>query len=1182
MPTSSTFSLNDKRCSYADEPSQMGDDMKLYSLEPSSTPTLRSKRELVGSGRKLVKRVASQDQKGKKKNKKVDDETMWLTWSDLSREEMELLASEVTQKAGEGKHLYPSEKKFLAYIRLLAGQTLLLGTEDHFAHSLEAEGMKEITEKIRVLKREAEALNRKKDVLHLLSSYSMKPEVAVDVLTLTSIFSPENNGQVDYITCRNIISRRIPELFWDVKALLAEAAFDTVPYLAEGMVQNKSEPRLWLDRVFPAPQAMCTLARDSAIRQAMKCIQERTFRSIGISGIGGKEVANALTNLPEIRNMFSVVLSVSISRYLTIQDVERHIKQQIHAWTKRTKGIDISVPLNFPFQHYKCLLLLDCIDEPINLYALDIPGPSKTGFRFHVQTVLTTQSQKAYHVMPVDLEITMEDHLLPWDVFCKNLGHASTVYFSSLKPMAVRLVEECHGHLLAIILLARALNGVKDSRIWELALHELTTEPSSEIEGISKDMVNVLRFIWQRKGNASKHCIKYCTSHDKGTVFLRDSLISGWIRAGSVKTQEEGDDILKDLISSFLLEEVGEASVRMREETRLVLLNRFILRPHPVYLMQGSMGLTKAPNAKEWDAEEIHLMNNKLSEVPESPTCPFLQKLFLQINYDLTEIPHSFFEHMPVLQVLDLSRTSLKSLPSSISRLVALRELYLRGCELLMELPPEIGELWKLKVLDLERTEVISLPKEIEHLVNLECFKVSLYGCTDRHTKNKKSEAASLRMSLSELTKLKELSIDVNPDCVGWNIEVEAIMNELSSLSNLETLKLYIPTIELLQRFLQLTWSKNQLRVLPSLSHFSLTVGRHVQRIISYLPDDLEEKLEKLSKSKLPLSLEKSGYLKYTNGETNTDIIAKALKNASALFLDRHWTLGKLSVFKIDEISKLKYCLLVECSEMQTIVDGSDYYQGDTEGDNEDDREIVNIESDGDDIFPEGSPESDKNDEDDDDGSLKDDDYDDEVQYNLDLGERPALPLLQYLSVHYMKSLESIWKGPTVRDCLSYLKILALYTCPKLTTIFTPGLLANLINLKELVAEDCPVISSLVSLEPSQSKLDSFLPSLKTISLVDLPELVNISCGLRIAPNLDTMAVYNCPKLESLSPVEVSSIYMKEIKGESEWWDALKWPKSEWSNGLPDYLVRAFVPLRRGGDLMDQLATAANSFEEFM
>ncbi|KAK2993059.1 hypothetical protein RJ640_024933 [Escallonia rubra] len=628
--------------SHDDEPSEITEDSKGYSREPPVTRMLRSKRKRMGYVKNLVSGEASHDQKGKE-NKEASEsilkewrysEPISLTWSDLSREEVELLASEMTQKAREGKHLYQSEMRFMEYYRLLGCKTLPPGTE--------AEGMKEVKEEIRALRLEAEALSRRKDVLHLLSSYSMKPEVAIDVFTLTSIFSRingcmrdlfvhsgENNGPVDYITCRNIISRRIPELFWDVKALLAEAAFDTVPYLAEGMVQNMNEPRLWPDGEFPAPQPMYTLASDSAIRQAMKCIQERTFRSIGISGIGGKEVAKALTNLPEIRSTFSVVLLVSISQHLSIGDVESQIKQQIHAWKKRTKGIDIYVPLNVPC--YNCLLLLDCIDEPINLYALDIPGPSKTGFRFHVQTVLTTQSQKAYHVMPVDLEIRMEDHLLPWDVFCKNLGHASTVDFSSLKPMAVRLVEECRGHLLAIILLARALNGVKDSGIWELALHELTTEPSSEIEGISKDMVNVLRFIWQRKGNASKHCIKYCTSHDKGTVFLRDSLISGWIRAGSVKTQEEGDDILKDLISSFLLEEVGETSVRMREETRLVLLNRFILRPHPVYLMQGSAGLTEAPELKEWDAEEIHLMNNKLSEVPEKRAIT-LQLILVEVS----------------------------------------------------------------------------------------------------------------------------------------------------------------------------------------------------------------------------------------------------------------------------------------------------------------------------------------------------------------------------------------------------------------------------------------------------------------------------------------------------------------------------------------------------------------------
>ena len=102
-------------------------------------------------------------------------------------------------------------------------------------------------------------------------------------------------------------------------------------------------------------------------------------------------------------------------------------------------------------------------------------------------------------------------------------------------------------------------------------------------------------------------------------------------------------------------------------------------------------------------------------------------------NYDIMEIPPLFFEYMPKVQVLDLSYTSIKSLPPSISRLVSLQEFLLRGCELLMDLPPEIGLLLNLQLLDLEGPEIMNLPREIGKLSKLECLKVSFYGYGDSY-----------------------------------------------------------------------------------------------------------------------------------------------------------------------------------------------------------------------------------------------------------------------------------------------------------------------------------------------------------------------------------------------------------------------------------------------------------------
>ncbi|KAM7478745.1 hypothetical protein LguiA_026958 [Lonicera macranthoides] len=518
----------------------------------------------------------------------------------------------------------------------------------------------------------------------------------------------------------------------------------------------------------------------------------------------------------------------------------------------------------------------------------------------------------------------------------------------------------------------------------------------------------------------------------------------------------------------------------------------------------------------EWTAPEVNLTNGRCSELPENPNCHFLVKLFFQHNTYLTEIPSSFFENMPVLQVLDMSNTSIKTLPSSISKLFRLRELFLRDCEMLMVLPPQIGRLTNLKVLDLEGTNLVSLPKEVGWLLQLERLKFSLYKFADRHIEiiNGIERSIISRETVSKLSSLKELSINVDPECDWWDAEVEAIISDLGKLGNLETLKLYFPTVELLDKFLQprcakrLQWDVVMPLIYPTLSNFSFIVGRHNDHIMSSIPRELQDEFVKLKKC-----------LKYVNGKGDMDaIIANALEHVEALFLDRHWTIQRLSIFDMEKMDKLKFCLIVECNEMNTILGGSTLYQG-----------LVKT-GDGGPIF----------------GSL------------------------HYLGIHYMKNLRSIWRGPIIDGSLSSLKILAIHTCPVLRTIFNLRLLDNLVFLQELIVEDCPKVRSLVTRESSLLQHKDFLPRLKKISLLHLPELHNISSGVWIAPRLEKMVIYDCPKLKNLHPLERCSRDIKEIKGESEWWES---NKSDWSSEQHDYLVRVFVPLE-DDDSNDELVEA--------
>jgi disease resistance protein RPS2 len=241
--------------------------------------------------------------------------------------------------------------------------------------------------------------------------------------------------------------------------------------------------------------------------------------------------------------------------------------------------------------------------------------------------------------------------------------------------------------------------------------------------------------------------------------------------------------------------------------------------------------------------------------------------------------------------------------------------------------------------------------------------------------------------------------------------------------------------------------------------------------------------------------------LKYTNGVTVPSEIKEVLQYSTAFFLERHESVKKLSDFGIGNMKKLKCCVVGECNEVEVITDGADAR----------DREVV-------------------------------------------------LEFLQYLCIYYMKNLRSIWRGPLRPWSLYFLKYLTLRTCPRLTTIFTEGIIDRLCNLEELTVDDCPSITTIVSCETSAEIKTSyhFLPTLKRMSLHYVPELISISSGLKIARYLEWLSSYNCPKLQNLWNAEESWESLTRIEGERSWWEAL-----EWRRGRPSYLDEIFVPINK-------------------
>ena len=499
---------------------------------------------------------------------------------------------------------------------------------------------------------------------------------------------------------------------------------------------------------------------------------------------------------------------------------------------------------------------------------------------------------------------------------------------------------------------------------------------------------------------------------------------------------------------------------------------------HGLFIKQGGLVFTKPTKDEDWKhAKEIYLMDNELSVMPENPRCLNLSALFLPRNYKLRVIPPSFFDYMPTLQILNLSRTGIKSLPDSLFQLVSLERLFLNGCHRLMMLSPKVGDLEKLEVLDLEGAKIMNLPKEIKKLTNLICLEVSFYGYTGNGRRSMQSNAVVPCGVICSLSQLEELNIDVNPDDERWDTRVEDIVNEVCNLKRLETFKFYFPRVELLRH---IQWNS------LSLSHFRFTVGHHVKRIMSRVPLDVEFELERWERC-----------LKYINGVGVPRDIKNVLQHATAFFLDRHATVKKLSDFGTRNMKQIKCCVVGECNEVQMIIDTADAYGEDgiseIESESHDAERIVL-------------------------GSL-------EYLYIYymkslrSIWEGPvpqnSLNLLKSLTLRTCPQLTTIFTQELL-DNLCSLEELKVEDCP---------------SIKSIVS--CKI--------PAEHRTSYFLPNLKKISLHYMLGLVSISSGLHIAPKLEWLSFYNCPSLSNPLINEVSSHDLKKIKGERSWWEALEW-----------------------------------------
>ncbi|KAJ8445243.1 hypothetical protein Cgig2_024449 [Carnegiea gigantea] len=927
----------------------------------------------------------------------------------------------------------------------------------------------------------------------------------------------------------SVNSGRVTSTSEQTHMLMHSAVINDPSLQVEGKEQTKVllPPKLDIGRPI-----QCT------VDKILEALRSDQFGRIAIHGKGGSgktTVLRTVSDKPAIKYIFDRIILVNIPWPTHRRKIQNEIMQQLSLNLPDSNSEDdIAAEIRNALTGKRILLLLDEVWEFINLHTIGIPIPRHENSNW---LVLASRSWDACNIMG-DMTIEMEalSGAEVWELFCNRAGNV--IDSPEIEGYARAIGAQCCDSPLIISAVASALKGESNVDEWALALQKFDT--SNYIAGYPFSLSPCVKYCHDRlKADSVKNCFLYCClfprDREIAISMLIDCLVAeGLLGERRIAAYKKGYDIVEHLVNACLLEATNDGQfVKMHNAIRdsaLVflsleiegLLTRSDLRPSrtpilkryksrfirkgatatelirlhdafetpPTYiykfLTRVGAQLKEAPVLEEWEpASAIFLMENGLSSLPSEPSCPDLEALLLQRNTCLRVIPTSFFDHMCSLRLLNLSKTRIKVLPDSVSKLENLEVLIMRDCERLSVLPPQIGSLKALEVLDLEGTELLQLPDSIRELTSLKQLRVSFYGSIDHKERNNLPRKLIPDGAISSLD-LIELGIFVYPGDRRWTSSVSRIIKEVRSLK-LSSLYFHFPDEEHLDHFLWRNKSWKQ----GNLAMFKFNIG-----------DDFKHAMSQVSYDAEMMHNEEKRCLRFVNGKHIPPSVQAVLCHVTSFYLDHHLSICNLSDFGLNSISALKICILRDCPNLRAIVN-----------DKESPRDVLPC-----------------------------------LEYlsinylwslnRIWVGKVTAgsLAKLRYLSIQACPSLSYVLTSSMLHN-LPNLEELVIEDCALLDRI--------IIEDEEVTDDDNSKFAEKpgVSMRSIITSETHVLHSLKVLKLHYLPKLQGI--WNVYWPPLEYISFYDCPELKNLHMDANAANSIKEIAANKAWWDKLDWDEPE-------------------------------------
>ncbi|KAH6770384.1 hypothetical protein C2S52_015187 [Perilla frutescens var. hirtella] len=941
---------------------------------------------------------------------------------------------------------------------------------------------------------------------------------ALNISTVCSMIDELNDLKSKIVTFNFF---KLAKLSRDIVKLSTRASEALDRLKPEHMTQKKSEhnQEKWND---DNDLPVFNTYVDEVLDCLYDCNKGNKVGIFGPTGVGKTTVLRKLHNrLIEQKSSFGRIIWIEYpdTKDKIYEKLQNELMEQLNIGHEATESIYTNANAISAFLRHKKYILL--MDQVANYTDLDI-----LGLREHheCKKVVIASSEKnvidkmTEHVVVIK-GLEDDDAWILFENICGKLSDTHKM------ATAARIIECCAGLPWMIRSIANHLKDKKDDSSWNSAKRILQSKPKSVhlfgLEGIDK----AYEMIYEGLEVNTKKCLLYGALFPNQHQIYTDYLIECWIAEGFIVendnqkvrvNRDHAQTILNHLTDRHLLQWCSDQKyIKMPPNFRRVALE--LDYPEEIKCVIWAPSKAGKLDIKTWTSVTRMSLIGCTTELPESPECCNIYTLLLQLKPNLGELANLFFDHMRNLQVLDLNHTAIGALPSSISKLVNLKSLYLNDCYYLVALPPEAKNLQKLEFLDICGTSISSLPIEIRCMVDLRSLRASLSVKRGNH--NSKGKEVDLKLKvppgiISELRNLEELSIDTAFDCKTEIDVAQRLATELATLEYLNTLCFNFPNVSSLDAFVNQSKSLKNIHTdwgERTFRSFKIFIGCHETQY-SYESDYSRIQAERR--------------LRYCTNEEFSSACKDLLKQASAFEIIGHDGVETLTCSQF-ELHSVQVCVVERCNNLKNIVDG--YITSEKQG-------IV---------------------------------------------RQSLLQNLEKLCLYDLELLECIWDGPVPsHQSLTNLTTITINGCPKLRKILDLALAHTLQSLQYLKVENCCAISEIVGMpdysgqerrggtseiaevhegssNSVQGDLCDILKSLRKIELSDLPELQSICNSISISWNsLNSIIVTRCSKLMNLSLSSTNAKKLALIQGEESWWKTLQFPGEMRQRSLPFHPFR--------------------------